>query len=205
MLCGHPPFYSSNQNKMLSDRVNRSVQMYDFFSTDAQSLLHGLLDRDPKKRISNSADIKKNPWFKKIDWKLLLEKKIKPPFKPTVTSPDDCRNIDQMFLRETIKETMPMMNMNSFNTRQQNHFEYFTYIGTTRQSTTGATQSSQGQGGPTMGQGTLGAGSKLKFSGISNPHQHHINVSSNTRVDEEEEGEDDNGSHAEMFVEIVQS
>jgi hypothetical protein len=46
-----------------------------------------------------------------------MDKKITPPFKPTVTSPDDCRNIDQMFLRETIKETMPLMNMSSFNTR----------------------------------------------------------------------------------------
>ena len=57
-----------------------------------------------------------------------MDKKVEPPFKPTVTSPDDTRNIDQMFLREDVKETLPMMNMSSFHTRQQNHFEYFTYI-----------------------------------------------------------------------------
>lgn len=68
--------------------------MYDFFTLEAQSLLNGLLDRDPKKRIGNASDIKRHPWFKKINWKLLLERKIKPPFKPTVTSADDTRNID---------------------------------------------------------------------------------------------------------------
>ena len=131
MLCGHPPFYSSNQNKMLQDRVNKRVQMYDYFSAEAWNLLHGLLERDPSKRIGDVNKIKKHPWFKKIDWKQLIERKIKAPFKPVVSSPDDTRNIDQMFLVESIRETMPMMNMNSFNTRQQNHFEYFTYIGRT--------------------------------------------------------------------------
>ena len=82
--------------------------MYDFFSVEVQSLLTGLLDRDPKKRISKATDIKKHPWFKRIDWKLLWDKKLKAPFKPTVSSPDDTRNIDVMFLKETIKETMPM-------------------------------------------------------------------------------------------------
>lgn len=57
-----------------------------------------------------------------------MDKKIKPPFKPTVSSPDDTRNIDQMFLKEDVKETMPMMNMNSFTTMQQNHYHGFSYI-----------------------------------------------------------------------------
>lgn len=34
MLCGHPPFYSNNQDKMLQDRVHKNVQMYEFFSPD---------------------------------------------------------------------------------------------------------------------------------------------------------------------------
>ncbi len=57
-----------------------------------------------------------------------MKKKITPPFKPVVKSDDDCRNIDQMFLQESIKETMPITNMQSFATRQKNHFGNFTYI-----------------------------------------------------------------------------
>lgn len=127
--------------------------------------------------------MKKHAWFKKIDWKLLMEKKIKPPFKPLVTSPDDTRNIDQMFLRETIKETMPLMNMSSFTTRQQNHFEYFTYI-SNRQSNVGAPP-------------TINDGKPIMHSG-------HRMVSKTTAVDEEDNEEDgDGGDHGEMYVEIV--
>ena len=79
---------------MLSDRVNKNVQMYDFFSADSQSLLNGLLERNPQRRIGNGGDLKRHPWFKKIDWKALIDKRIKPPFKPIVTSADDTRNID---------------------------------------------------------------------------------------------------------------
>jgi serum/glucocorticoid-regulated kinase 2 len=68
------------------------------------------------------------PWFKSIDWKKLMDKKLKPPFVPKVISPDDTSNIDQIFLQENIKETMPMMSMNSF-TAKQNHYGNFTYIG----------------------------------------------------------------------------
>jgi serine/threonine protein kinase len=92
--------------------------MYDFFSPDVQDLLHGLLRRDPKKRISNASDVKKHKWFKKINWDDVSEKKVKPIFKPVVKSEEDCSNIDMQFLREEIKETMPMRDMSSFHTRQ---------------------------------------------------------------------------------------
>ena len=102
--------------------------MYEFFSPDVQDLLHGLLRRDPAKRITNAADVKKQRWFKKINWIDVQEKKIKPTFKPVVKSDEDCSNIDMQFLREDIKETMPMKDMSSFHTRQQNHYVNFTMV-----------------------------------------------------------------------------
>ena len=54
---------------------------------DAMTLITGLLQRDPTKRLgSNGAEeIKRHPFFSKhIDWHRLLAKKIQPPFKPTV-------------------------------------------------------------------------------------------------------------------------
>jgi hypothetical protein len=33
-----------------------------------------------------------HPWFSKIDFKLLLEKKLKAPFVPTIGSKTDTRN-----------------------------------------------------------------------------------------------------------------
>ncbi len=52
-----------------------------------------------------------------MNWNDIMNKKMTPPFKPVVRSEDDCRNIDQMFLQESIRETLPMMNMQSFATR----------------------------------------------------------------------------------------
>jgi serum/glucocorticoid-regulated kinase 2 len=56
----------------------------------AQSILIGLLTRDPTRRLgSNGAEeIKGHPFFAKyIDFKKLAKKKIQPPFKPSVASP----------------------------------------------------------------------------------------------------------------------
>ena len=58
--------------------------------SEARSILTSLLDRDPTRRLGvNGADeIKKHPFFvKHIDFKKLLQKKIQPPFKPSVSSP----------------------------------------------------------------------------------------------------------------------
>jgi serum/glucocorticoid-regulated kinase 2 len=58
--------------------------------TQARSILTGLLTRDPAHRlgVNGAEDIKKHPFFgKHIDFKKLLQKKIQPPFKPTVASP----------------------------------------------------------------------------------------------------------------------
>jgi len=74
----------------------------DEISSKARSILTGLLIRDPTQRLGvNGADvIKRHTFFEKIDWKLLLQKKIQPPFKPSVSSPVDVSNFDTVFTAE---------------------------------------------------------------------------------------------------------
>jgi serum/glucocorticoid-regulated kinase 2 len=58
--------------------------------TEARSILTSLLNRDPLRRlgVNGAEEIKKHPFFEKhIDFKKLLQKKIQPPFKPSVSSP----------------------------------------------------------------------------------------------------------------------
>lgn len=58
--------------------------------TEARSILTSLLNRDPSKRlgVNGAEEIKKHPFFvNHIDFKKLLQKKIQPPFKPSVSSP----------------------------------------------------------------------------------------------------------------------
>lgn len=62
----------------------------DEIGAEARSILTGLLTRDPSQRLGvNGADeIRRHPFFEKnIDFKRLLQKKIQPPFKPSVSSP----------------------------------------------------------------------------------------------------------------------
>lgn len=62
----------------------------DGIGASARSILTGLLTRDPTQRLGvNGADeIKKHSFFKdNIDFKKLYQKKIQPPFKPSVASP----------------------------------------------------------------------------------------------------------------------
>lgn len=91
--------------------------MKPYFSAEAKSLLKGLLERDPAKRIGSSEndaeEIKNQPWFKDTNWKKMEEKSIPPPFKPFVTNAEDTRNIDKMFLNETAKDTPVVSNMDA--------------------------------------------------------------------------------------------
>lgn len=58
------------------------------FDKDAKSLIKHLLVADLSKRYGNlkngADDIKNHRWFGEIDWKLMLEKKLPIPYKPSV-------------------------------------------------------------------------------------------------------------------------
>ena len=60
-------------------------------SQDAQDLIGRLLEVDQKNRLGSSPegldDIRKHPFFKDIDWHLLEQKALPPPFIPSI--PDD--------------------------------------------------------------------------------------------------------------------
>jgi len=100
--------------------------MKPHFTVEAKSLLQGLLEPNPEKRIGASKDdaleLMRHPWFKNIDWDKLYKKEIPAPFKPYVTGPEDLRNIDKMFLNEPAKDT-PDLGILSYNTKEKNHFE----------------------------------------------------------------------------------
>lgn len=80
----------------------------DEFSPDARSLLTGLLTRDPQQRlgVTGAESIKTHPFFTKhIDFKMLMQKKIQPPFKPSVESAADTSNVSRFCLSlETVLE-----------------------------------------------------------------------------------------------------
>ena len=74
----------------------------DEVAVSARSILTGLLTRDPAQRlgVNGAEEIKRHPFFEKIDWQRLAQKKIQPPFKPSVRSPVDVSNFDTVFTAE---------------------------------------------------------------------------------------------------------
>ena len=101
MLVGIPPFYDRNQGKMFQkirdDQVRFIPQIK--ISENGQNLIKQLLEKDPEQRIGVNGDseIKNHPWFKKIDWDLLLQKKVETPFKPQINGENWINNFDSEF------------------------------------------------------------------------------------------------------------
>jgi len=46
--------------------------------------------------IKDAEEVKSHPFFAEVDWKLLHEKKIDPPFKPKLNGPKDLRFFDKV-------------------------------------------------------------------------------------------------------------
>ena len=51
------------------------------------------------------ADIQSHPFFRAIDWDMLYEKQISPPYKPAVKSERDLEHFDPQFTNEPVQLT----------------------------------------------------------------------------------------------------
>lgn len=110
MMTGLPPFYSTNLNIMYERIIRAPLTFPTYVDADARSLLKGLLQRDPKKRLGYGPDdgkeLMRHPFFKSIDWVKLYNRELTPPFKPKVTEGKmDTTNIDEDFKKEIPKDT----------------------------------------------------------------------------------------------------
>ncbi len=102
MLTGLPPFYTKDREKLF-ERIRKAELPYPgYLSPEARSLLEGLLQRDPARRLgagnSDAQEIKNHPFFAGTDWKAVHEKRYVPPFKPTLTSDTDVQYFDKEFV-----------------------------------------------------------------------------------------------------------
>lgn len=89
MLTGMPPFYSRVRKRLFAKILKASLHLPRYFSPLAKSIVTGLLERKPENRLGSKDDaagIKSHPFFKDIDWNLLFQKKLRPPFRPVVSN-----------------------------------------------------------------------------------------------------------------------
>ena len=87
MLTGLPPFYNRNKERMYHAILNNPLLLPNYISRSGRSLLSGLLEKDPRKRLGADrgfVEIKAQPWVEKVDWERVLKRKKAPPFIPNL-------------------------------------------------------------------------------------------------------------------------
>ena len=129
MLCGIPPFYSDNDEKMYALITHAELRFPKKipFSDNAKDLLKKLLKKNQDERLGKNGfdEIKQHPFFKEIDFDALVQKKIPPPFKPVLSDSLDVGNFDEEFTSEDIvNSSIPEKNLELIQ-RNQELFEEF--------------------------------------------------------------------------------
>jgi len=108
MLTGQLPFQGENRKETMNQILKAKLGMPEYLSPEAQSLLRALFKRNPINRLGSGPDqvedIKQHPFFATINWDDLIQKKVDPPFKPTIV-PDETFHFDSTFTSKTPKDS----------------------------------------------------------------------------------------------------
>ncbi|EXB74404.1 Serine/threonine-protein kinase [Morus notabilis] len=98
MLTGKPPFTGSRE-KIQQKIVKDKIKLPTYLSSEAHSLLKGLLQKDASKRLGSGArgseEIKSHKWFKPINWRKLEAREIQPSFRPEVAGKQCVANFEK--------------------------------------------------------------------------------------------------------------
>lgn len=108
MLVGTLPFSCKDRKQTMNQILRAKLRMPEFLSIEAQNLLRALFKRNPANRLGSgpigSEEIRKHPFFCKIDWYKLHNRQIQPPFQPTVHA-DETYYFDREFTSRTPKDS----------------------------------------------------------------------------------------------------
>ncbi|XP_022110838.1 serine/threonine-protein kinase N2-like [Acanthaster planci] len=132
MLVGESPFPGDDEEEVFDSIVNDEVRYPRFLSTEAIAIMRRLLRRNPERRLGSSRrdaeDVKKQAFFRNVQWEELLMRKTQPPFVPNIGHPEDVSNFDEEFTRERPVLTPPTRDPRTITEDEQNYFKAFDYI-----------------------------------------------------------------------------
>ncbi|XP_035465837.1 ribosomal protein S6 kinase alpha-5 isoform X3 [Scophthalmus maximus] len=105
LLTGGSPFTVDGDENSHTDIAKRISKKDPPFPKDmgplAKDLVQRLLIKDPKKRLGSgpngAANVKKHPFYQKINWEDLAAKKVPAPFKPVIRDELDVSNFADEF------------------------------------------------------------------------------------------------------------
>ncbi|XP_078126739.1 serine/threonine-protein kinase N1b isoform X1 [Sander vitreus] len=131
MLVGESPFPGDDEEEVFDSIVNDEVRYPRFLSTEAIGIMRRLLRRNPERRLGSgekdAEDVKKQPFFRGMDWEALLQRKVPPPFVPTIGGKEDVSNFDVEFTAEAPALTPPR-ERRSLSRKEQDYFKDFDYV-----------------------------------------------------------------------------
>ncbi|CAN6169262.1 unnamed protein product [Urochloa humidicola] len=108
MLTGKPPFVG-NRDKVQQKIVKEKLKLPSFLSSEAHSLLKGLLHKEPNKRLGSgpggSDEIKNHKWFKPINRRKLEARLIQPSFRPNVAGLTCIANFDECWTKTPVLDS----------------------------------------------------------------------------------------------------
>ncbi|MGH0149275.1 UNVERIFIED_CONTAM: hypothetical protein FKN15_041893, partial [Acipenser sinensis] len=140
MMAGRSPFdivgSSDNPDQNTEDYLfqvilEKQIRIPRSLSVKAASVLKGFLNKEPKERLgchpqTGFADITGHPFFRNVDWDLMEQKQVVPPFKPNISGEFGLDNFDAQFTNEPIQLTPDDNDV--VKKIDQSEFEGFEYI-----------------------------------------------------------------------------
>ncbi|KAM0824596.1 hypothetical protein ACQ4PT_070096 [Festuca glaucescens] len=129
MLTGKPPFVG-NREKVQQKIVKEKLKLPSFLTSEAHSLLKGLLHKEAGKRLGTgpggSHEIKKHKWFKPINWRKLDAREIQPSFRPDVAGLTCIANFDVCWTNTSVLDSPAATPVTAGG--GQGNFAGFTYV-----------------------------------------------------------------------------
>ena len=136
MLTGILPFTEENKNnnKINIEKFNNKIFKHCALNNDNYDLICKLLQLNPNKRLSDDT-IKKHVYFKDVNWDMVYNKKIKPPFVPIINNEFDISNFDPMFTdinnyafdEENIGDDNNISNSSDVKKIEMKEFDYYNF------------------------------------------------------------------------------
>ncbi|KAK3561464.1 hypothetical protein QTP86_003886 [Hemibagrus guttatus] len=111
MMVGFPPFVATDKARLYRSILRKSPCYPFWLSRETKRILKAFLVKCPETRLGcvvsqgQEEAIKIHPFFKDIDWELLEQRKITPPFKPKITTKKNANNFKTRFIRKKLMLT----------------------------------------------------------------------------------------------------
>ncbi len=111
----------------------KNPNYFTYHSKDSVDLISKLLVKDPDGRLTDPSEIKSHPFFQDIDWKSMMQKELRTPYKPMLDSSEDTKHFDNEICNQQIdtpslSSSPPLLASNGNNCNQElDDFDGFTF------------------------------------------------------------------------------